>query len=62
MPKRFQNELYLGYLLGTLKNTIFDAKTWPRGTPKIADFLQKSPQKPVFGFFGKNAKNHLEIP
>ena len=39
MPKRFQNQLYLGYPLGTLKNTIFDVKTSPRWTPKISVFF-----------------------
>ena len=42
MPKRFQNQLYLGYPLGPLKNTIFDVKTSPRWTPKISNFFQKS--------------------
>ena len=45
-PKRLQNQLYLGYPLGTLKNTIFDVKTSPRWTPKISDFFQKSSKNP----------------
>ena len=40
MPKRLQNRLYLGYPLGTLKNTIFDVKTSPRWMPKILIFFQ----------------------
>ena len=46
MPKRLQNQLYLGYPLGTLKNTIFDVKTSPRWIPKISDFFQKSSKNP----------------
>ena len=42
MPKRLQNQLYLGYPLGTLKNTIFDVKTSPRWAHKISNFCQKS--------------------
>jgi len=42
MQKRFQNQLYVGNPLGTLKNTIFDVKTSPRWTPKISDFFKKS--------------------
>ena len=42
MPKRLQNQLYVGYPLGALKNTIFEVKTSPRWTPKISDFFQKS--------------------
>ena len=42
MQKRFQNQLYVGYPVGTLKNTIFDVKTSPRWTTKISDFFQKS--------------------
>ena len=41
MPKRFQNQLYVGYPRGTLKNTIFDVKTSPRWTTKIFDFFEK---------------------
>ena len=44
MPKRLENQLYLGYPLGTPKNTIFDVKTSPRWTPQISDFF-KNPQK-----------------
>ena len=38
MPKRLQNQLYLGYPLGTLKNMIFDvpgpSKIVPKSMPK----------------------------
>ena len=50
MPKRLQNQLYVGYPLGNLKNTIFDVKTSPRWTTKI----------PVFFFF-KNRPKILAI-
>ena len=46
MPKRLQNELYVGNPLGTLKNTIFDVKTSPRWTPKISDFFKRSSKNP----------------
>ena len=42
MPKRLENQLYLGCPLGTPKNTIFDVKTSPRWTPKISDFFKKA--------------------
>ena len=42
MLKRLENQLSVGYPLGTLKNTIFDVKTSPRWTPKISDVFQKS--------------------
>ena len=45
MPKRLENQLYLGYPLGTPKNTIFDVKTSPRWTPKISDFFKKIVKK-----------------
>ena len=40
--KRLQNQFYVGYLLGTPKNTILDVKTSPRWDPKISNFCQKS--------------------
>ena len=46
MPKRLENQLYLGYPLGTPKNTISDLKTSPRWTPKISDFFQKTSKNP----------------
>ena len=46
MPKRFQNQLYLGRPLGTPKNTIFDVKTSPRWTPKISVFFFKTTKNP----------------
>ena len=52
MPKRLQNRLYLGYPLGTLKNTIFDVKTSPRWTPKISDFFHKSSKNSRFHGLG----------
>ena len=36
--KHLQNQLYVGYSLGTLKNTIFDVKTSPRWLPKVSIF------------------------
>ena len=38
MPKRLQNLDYLGYPLGTPKNTIFDVKTSPRWLPNFHFF------------------------
>ena len=46
LPKRLENQFYLGYPLGNLKNTIFDVKTSPRWTPQISDVLQKSSKNP----------------
>ena len=40
MPKRLQNQLRLGYSLGTPKNTICDVKTSPRWLPKISVFFK----------------------
>ena len=42
MPKRFQNQLYLGYPLGTLKNTIFDVQTSPKWILKFSYFFFKN--------------------
>ena len=39
MPKRLENQLYLGYPLGTPKNTIFDVKTLPRCLLKFSVFF-----------------------
>ena len=52
MPKRLQNQLYVGYPLGTLKNTIFDVKTSPRRTPKISIFFKNRPKNLAFTVFG----------
>ena len=52
MPKRLQNQLYLGYPLGTLKNTIFDVKTSPRWTPKISDFFKNCQKILALTVFG----------
>ena len=54
MPKRFENQLYLGYPLGTPKNTVFDIKTSPRWTPQISDFFKKSSKNPSSGGLGPN--------
>ena len=63
MPKRFQNQLYVGYPLGTLKNTIFDVKTSPRRTPKISIFFQKSTKKSSFyGLWSKMPLGSLQEP
>ena len=42
MQKRLQNQLYVGFPLGTLKNMIVDVKTSPKLTPKISEVFQKS--------------------
>ena len=52
MPKRLQNQLYVGYPLGTLKNTIFDVKTSPRWTPKISVIFTRRPQILAITVFG----------
>ena len=52
MPKRLQNQLYVGYPLGTLKNTIFDVKTSPRRAPKISDFFKNRPKMLPMTVFG----------
>ena len=63
MPKRLQNQLYVGYPLGTLKNTIFDVKTSPRWTPKISVFFQKSTKKSSFyGLWSKMPLGSLQEP
>ena len=63
MPKRLQNRLYLGYPLGTLKNTIFDVKTSPRWTPKISDFFQKSSKNASYhGLWSKMPLGSLQEP
>ena len=63
MPKRLQNQLYVGYPLGTLKNTIFDVKTSPRRTPKISIFFQKSTKKSSFyGLWSKMPLGSLQEP
>ena len=63
MPKRLQNQLYVGYPLGTLKNTIFDVKTSPRRTPKISDFFQKSTKKSsYYGLWSKMPLGSLQEP
>ena len=63
MPKRLQNQLYVGYPLGTLKNTIFDVKTSPRWTPKISDFFQKSTKKSsYYGLWSKMPLGGLQEP
>ena len=40
MPKRLPNRLRLRYPLGTPKNTIFDVKTSPDGSPKFLFFFE----------------------
>ena len=63
MPKRLQNQLYVGYPLGALKNTIFDVKTSPRRTPKISIFFQKSTKKSRFyGLWSKMPLGSLQEP
>ena len=63
MPKRLQNQLYVGYPLGTLKNTIFDVKTSPRRTPKISDFFQKSSKNATYdGLWSKMPLGSLQEP
>ena len=52
MPKRLENQLYLGCPLGTPKNTIFDVKTSPRWTPKISDFFHKSSENASYHGLG----------
>ena len=50
MPKRLENQLYLGYPLGTPKNTLFDVKTSARWTPNICDLFKKSLKNPsIYG-------------
>ena len=63
MQKRLQNQLYVGYPLGTLKNTIFDVKTSPRRTPKISDFFQKSSKNATYdGLWSKMPLGSLQEP
>ena len=64
IPKRLQKQLYDGYPLGTLKNTIFDVKMPPRWTPQISDFFQKSIKKSsYFAFWSKMPLGDLqELP
>ncbi len=63
MPKRLQNQLYVGYPLGTLKNTIFDVKTSPSWTPKISDFFQKSSKNSTYhGLWSKMPLGSLQKP
>ena len=63
MQKRLQNQLYVGYPLGTLKNTIFDVKTSPRWTPKISDFFQKSSKNSTYhGLWSKMPLGSLQEP
>ena len=63
MQKRLQNQLYVGYPLGTLKNTIFDVKTSPRWTPKISDFFQKTYKNPTYdGLWSKMPLRSLQEP
>ena len=52
MQKRLQNQLYVGYPLGTLKNTILDVKTSPRWRPKISNFFQNRPKMLAITVFG----------
>ena len=60
MPKRLENQLYLGYPLGTPKNTILDVKTSPRWTPKISDFFQKSSEN--YSYYGLWSKMPPQEP
>ena len=63
MQKRLQNQLYVGYPLGTLKNTIFDVKTSPRWTTKISDFFQKSSKNSsYYGLWSKMPLGGLQEP
>ena len=63
MQKRFQNQLYVGYPLGTLKDTILDVKTSPRWTPKISDFFQKLSGKASYhGLWSKMPLGSLQEP
>ena len=63
MQKRLQNQLYVGYPLGTLKNTIFDVKTSPRWTTKISDFFQKSSKNSsYYGLWSKMPLGSLQEP
>ena len=52
MPKRLQNQLYVGYPLGTLKITIFDVKTSLRWTPIFPFFLKNRLQILAMTVFG----------
>ena len=63
MQKRLQNQLYVGYPLGALKNTIFDVKTSPRWTTKISDFFQKSSKNSsYYGLWSKMPLGSLQEP
>ena len=63
MQKRLQNQLYVGYPLGTLKNTIFHVKTSPRWTTKISDFFQKSYKNSSYhGLWSKMPLGSLQEP
>ena len=63
MQKRLQNQLYVGYPLGTLKNTILDVKTSPRWRPKISNFFQKSSKNASYhGLWSKMPLGSLQEP
>ena len=63
IQKRLQNQLYVGYPLGTLKNTIFDVKTSPRWGPKISNFFQKSTKNATYhGLCSKKPLGSLQEP
>ena len=63
MQKRLQNQLYVGYPLGTLKNTILDVKTSPRWTTKISEFFQQSSKNSsYYGLWSKMPLGSLQEP